>query len=107
MSKYQRHLHLIVVKNEVRGSNFSAVDRALQKHSQQHGTTQRQAHLPGLHKETMRKIDNLSFSFWGAENIKGKELDHLSLMERQRTKVWVKKAYQMLDIAFASLKAMK
>lgn len=74
MAKYQQHLQLVVVKNEGRGSNFSAVDRVLEKHGTNSGPTQRQCLLPGLHKETMRKIDNLSFSFWGLRTLKTKRL---------------------------------
>ena len=102
LSKYQDQLLFVGVKNEGRGKNFSAVDTAFSKYALTYNTLQ-QATLPRLHKETMQKIDQLSFSFWGAENIKGRGLQHLSLMERQRTRVWLKKSYQMLDTIFERL----
>jgi hypothetical protein len=105
LTKYNGRLNIVVIKNEGRGTNFNVIDRALEKHI---GTSlKQQATLPGLHRETMRKIDNLSFSFWGAENIKDKDMEHLSLMERQRTKVWIKKVYQMLDGIFSQLPTSK
>ncbi|SIS97488.1 hypothetical protein [Neptunomonas antarctica] len=105
LKKYNDVLDFVVVKNEGRGTNFSAIDASLTKHV---GSARKrklqQAMLPGLHKETMRKIDKLSFSFWGAGNIKGNGFAHLSLMERQRTKVWLKKSYHMMDYLFDNLK---
>lgn len=103
LTKYQNSLTFVGVKNEGRGTNFSAIDVFFEKHAVTNDKKRQQAILPGLHKETMRKIDNLSFSFWGAENIKGKNLQHLSLMERQRTKVWLKKSYKMLENVFSRL----
>ena len=57
----------------------------------------RQLTLPALHAATIRRIEKLNFSFWAAEHVKDGDAQHLSLMERQRTKVWVKKAYAMID----------
>jgi hypothetical protein len=45
----------------------------------------------------MRKIDKLNFSFWSAANVKDGETPYLSLMERQRVKVWLKKCYAAFD----------
>ena len=88
------------VKNEGPGKNFSAVDTVFEKYALTYNTLQ-QTTLPRLHKETMQKIDQLSF--WGAENIKGRGLQNLSLMERQRPRVWLKKFYQMRDTIFERL----
>ena len=98
LSKYTEHLHCVVVKNQGCGSNFSKIDAMLEgnfSHTDK-GVWIHQAVLPELHAETMRKIDELNFSFWGAEHIKDAK-PHLSLMERQRTKVWLKKAYALFD----------
>lgn len=102
-NKHPNNLRFVGIKNEGRGTNFSGVDATITAHTGQHGEKLQKATLPGLHKETMRKIDKLSFSFWGAENIKDKNLQTLSLMERQRTKVWLKKSYSMLDTIFSTL----
>ncbi|CAA6814135.1 MAG: Unknown protein [uncultured Thiotrichaceae bacterium] len=96
LTKYTDHLHCVVVKNKGCGSNFTKIDNVLESafnHTDK-GVWVHQAVLPELHSETMRKIDELNFSFWGAEHLKDTK-PHLSLMERQRTKVWLKKAYAL------------
>ncbi len=99
MNKYGSGLDSIVVKNYGCGGNFSAADKVIQAAA----ASTREANLPALHAETMRKIDNLSFSFWAAQTLKDDTAEHLSLMERQRARIWLKKAYQELDQVFASL----
>ncbi len=101
LDKYHGKLHCIVVKNLGRGSNFEAIDRLTTNLGSGVIATQ----LPALHPATMNKIDKLSFSFWGAQNIRGTNTPHLSLMERQRTKVWMNKAYAALQDALAKLPA--
>ncbi len=99
LGNYGAQMNCIVVKNYGCGSNFSAVDGIIAAHA----TPPQQANLPGLHAETMRKIDQLSFSFWAAQNLKDSEAAHLSLMERQRARIWLKKSYQEIGGVFASL----
>ncbi len=103
LAKYGSLLNIAVVKNEGRGSNFAAVHAVLENAPSHTVEKTQHAALPALHKETMRKIDELSFSFWGAENIKDKNLEHLGLMERQRTRVWMKKANSLFDGVFSGL----
>ncbi|MFV8816574.1 mobilization protein [Haliea sp. E17] len=99
MGRYSGQLNCILVKNFGCGGNFSAVEDVVRDS----GSAAAQASLPGLHAETMRKIDNLSFSFWAAQNLKDDSGGHLSLMERQRARIWLKKAYQEIGAVFASL----
>jgi hypothetical protein len=42
----------------------------------------------------MRKIDHGNLSFWAAGNNKSAGL---TLMERQRTRVWVRRVYEQFD----------
>ncbi|MEE4235628.1 MAG: hypothetical protein V2I51_02800, partial [Anderseniella sp.] len=49
--------------------------------------------LPALHEATMRKVDHQAASFWAAANSR----DGLGLMDRQRVRVWLRKAYLPLD----------
>ncbi|ANG64614.1 mobilization protein MobD [Marinobacterium aestuarii] len=100
LAKYGSRMNIAVIKNEGRGTNFATIDAILHSDPATAGGSTRHAALPALHRETMRKIDELSFSFWGAENIKDKNLEHLSLMERQRTRVWIKKTYALFDELF-------
>jgi hypothetical protein len=105
LRKYGKRITCVVVKNKGCGTNFALVDTTLAQLNGDVDGRLRQATLPALHKETMRKIDELGFSFWGAENLKEDGLPHLSLMERQRTKIWAKKAYSIFDDVFAPLEA--
>ena len=50
-----------------------------------------------LHDGTMRKIDKLSLNFWAAGNLTERAEGTLSLMERQRTRVWCKKSYAEIE----------
>nr|WP_067286339.1 mobilization protein MobD [Marinobacterium profundum] len=100
LAKYGSRMNIAVIKNEGRGTNFATIDAVLHFHPATNSGSTQHATLPALHRETMRKIDELSFSFWGAENIKDKNLEHLSLMERQRTRVWIKKTYALFDELF-------
>ncbi len=103
LAKYGAKMRCIVIKHKGRGNNFSAVDSVIT--SATVATTDKllQATLPALHAETMHKIDELNFSFWGAENLKENGIEHLSLMERQRTKVWLRKAYAIVDDVYSCL----
>ena len=101
LKKYAQGINCVVVKNKGCGSNFAAVDKVLAALPSESKGNVKEFTLPALHGETMRRIDELSFSFWGAENIKEGALPHLSMMERQRTKVWGKKAYAIFDAVYA------
>lgn len=98
LAKYNSHLHSVVVKNQGRGHDFSALENLpiVQQSLQQ-------ISLPALHADTMRKIDKLNFSFWAAMNVKDNPQGHLGLMERQRTKVWMKRVYAAFDSVFNEL----
>ncbi len=94
--KYNDMLHCIAVKNEGRGSDFAEINTLLDGLNDNQRFLQ-QGVLPSLHESTMHKIDKLDFSFWAAANAKDHGLDHLSLMERQRTRVWLKKSFAMIE----------
>jgi len=103
LPKYRNALTCTVIKNEGRGSEFSAVDKIIAELSQTDGSDIKHAVLPALHAPTMHKIDTFNFSFWGAANFKESGAEHLNLMERQRTKVWTRKAYGVLDTLLADI----
>ena len=102
IDKYHEKLHLAVVKNHLRGDDFSEVE-AIPALSAPLSVVD-QIDLPALHAGTMHKIDKLNFSFWAAANINDKSVDHLGIMERQRAKVWMKKVYAMVDDVLALVK---
>ncbi len=99
LTRYSSIMQCVVVKNQGCGKNFQAVDALIQGNASPVTTIT----LPGLHAETMHRIDDLSFSFWAAQNLKDDGAEHLSLMERQRARVWLKKAYAALEQALGNL----
>ena len=91
--KYGSTVGYIIVKNYGRGADFSSFE-----HSEARKLAD-QAHakimeLDELHKPTMRKIDNLSASFWSAIH---NNQDGLGIIERHRVKVWARNAYREFD----------
>ncbi len=101
LAKYNTLLHCVVVKNQGRGSDFYALESlAVLQNEKPH---LQQVCLPALHADTMHKIDKLSVNFWAAMNVKDNPLGHLSLMERQRTKVWIKRIYETFNTVFKQL----
>jgi hypothetical protein len=85
----------IVVKNQGRGTDFSELDEspALEKALT---LGARVITLSQLHEASMRKIDRQNASFWAALNNRSGP-DGLGLLERQRVKTWLKKAYETFD----------
>ena len=83
----------VVVRNHGRGKDFSALDVSPTRTAAE---TLGAAFidLPELHAPTMRKVDHLNASFWAAVQNKA---SGLGLMERQRVKVWTRKAYAQFD----------
>jgi hypothetical protein len=95
LNQYQTDLQCIIVKNKGRGQGFNELDRLLALNSASNAPLQ--MCLAPLHDSTMRKIDKLNFSFWSAINVKEGETPYLTLMERQRVNVWLKKCYATFD----------
>lgn len=100
LQKYQASLTCITVKNQGRGTDFSELE-ALPAFAENQLTSKLyQIALPTLHAATLHSTDKLNFSFWAAANLK-ETGPHLSMMERQRTRVWLKKTYSLFDEVFA------
>ncbi|HEC52146.1 hypothetical protein LCGC14_0180020 [marine sediment metagenome] len=99
--KYGGVMPFVVVKNHGRGNDFSDIDAVLAK-----GRAARLlgvVDIPELHTATLHRIDKLSLGFWSAINVKSSNGAHLSLMERQRTKVWLRKAFDSIGAVFRSI----
>ncbi len=87
----------VLVRNRGRGSDFSLLDDSEEK-TRAETLGARSMDLPALHAPTMRKIDRVGASLWAAANNKDPELGpSLGLLERQRVRVWLGKAYAELD----------
>jgi len=92
--------HIVCVRNHGRGRDFTLFDQAkLQNRIEQLGGEV--IDLPALHPATMLKIDAHDKSFWGAvHNTNPSAGPCLSLMERQRAKVFLRKVAAILDPLF-------
>lgn len=89
----------ILVRNLGRGSDFSLLNESEAK-AIADGYGAQTIDLPGLHPGTMRKIDRVGASLWAAANNKDEARGpSLGIIERQRVKVWLNKAYAQLDAA--------
>jgi hypothetical protein len=94
---YGDKVDYVIARNFGRGSDFS--------HLHEPELSRRLVELevsmidvPALHAPTMRKIDHISASFWAAANNKDDSLGPvLGLLERQRVKTWLNRAYSQFD----------
>ena len=86
-------LSYVIVRNLGRGKDFSEFERSRTRAAA--ATLGAPViTLPELHAATMRKVDHWDLSFWAASENKAAGL---GLMERQRVRVWMRKAYEQLD----------
>lgn len=92
-------MKFVVVKNHGRSIDFSQFDESsvVERLKAAGGLV---LDLPLLHAATMYKIDKKGSSFWAAMNSLDDSLALLP-MEKQRTKLWLKEAYQAVDQIFA------
>ncbi|GAC1629305.1 MAG: hypothetical protein NVS9B10_20290 [Nevskia sp.] len=96
LDRFGAQLDYTLVLNQLRGEDFEIFEKSGQK---QRALTlgAKLAVLPRLHEAAMTRIDARSTSFWAAAHSGDKELTGLGLLERQRVKVWLGKAYAELD----------
>jgi CobQ/CobB/MinD/ParA nucleotide binding domain len=93
LDQFGGRLPLVVVLNEVRGGDFTILESsgALARAKALGATVMT---LGRLQDSTMQKIDAHNTSFWAASNRGGKEGSTLGLLERQRVKNWLHRAYE-------------
>ena len=97
LSTYGAGPDYVLVRNYGCGSDFSLFDESEEKKNAE-SVGARIMDLPSLHAGSMRKIDRVGASLWAAANNKDEKIGPtLGLLERQRVKVWLKKAYAELD----------
>ncbi len=86
----------VLVRNHGRGKDFSLFDESKAK-AEALALGARIIDLPALHAGSMRKIDRVGASLWAAANNKDEAVGPtLGLLERQRVKIWLNKAYAEL-----------
>lgn len=95
LDRFESRVDYVLVLNQLRGDDFAILDKSgLRARALALGA--RIISLPRLHESAMTRIDENSSSFWAAANSGDKALTGLGLLERQRVKVWLGKAYAEL-----------
>jgi hypothetical protein len=96
LDQFGDRMKLVIVLNEVRGDQFDILKAS--------GELERAASLGAavisirkLQDSTVQKIDAHSSSFWAATQPSEKVATGLGMLERQRVKVWLNKAYEQFD----------
>lgn len=92
IDRYGAAASYVVVLNYGRGKDFSAF-RGSPARAAAEAVGARFIELPELHAATMRKVDHLAASFWAAGQSRA---GGLGLMDRQRLKVWMRKANEQI-----------
>jgi len=97
LGTYGERPDYVLVRNLGRGSDFSLFEGSEEK-ARALALGAQVMDLPSLHAPTMRKIDRTGASLWAAANNKNPKVGPaLGLLERQRVRVWLNKAYGELD----------
>jgi len=96
LDQFGGRLGLVLVLNEIRGDGFELLGASgqLERAQALGAQVMRLRHLPDA---TMQKIDGHSTSFWAAVNHSERAATGLGLLERQRVKVWLQRAYAEID----------
>lgn len=92
LDRFGDQLDYTLVLNQLRGEDFDILEASGQK-DRALALGAKIATLPKLHDAAMTRIDARSTSFWAAAN----DGIGLSLLERQRVRVWLAKAYGELE----------
>jgi hypothetical protein len=96
LDRFAKDLHYVLVRNQVRGNNFSVLEdsgeqaRAIDMGAQV-------VAIKHLHDAVINKIDATNSSFWAAKNVADKDGPGLGLMDRQRVKMWLRDVYREFD----------
>jgi hypothetical protein len=96
LDRFGQRVHYVIVKNQLRGDDFGQLqrsgelDRAL-------GLGARVIEVRRLHDAVVQKIDARNSSFWSARQSGHIDGPGLSLMERQRLKLWMGHAYDAIS----------
>ena len=100
LDRFGQRLHYVLVCNELRGDDFSMLERSGQL-DRAMGLGAKVVRVRRLHDAVIQKIDARNASFWDARNSSGIDGPGLGLMERQRLKMWLAHAYAELAKAGA------
>ena len=97
LDRFGPSLRYVLVRNHVRGSDFSVLEQSGEQ-SRAMSLGAQVVTMRKLHDTVINKIDATSSSFWKAKTPEGNEAPStLGLMERQRLKMWMRDLYRELD----------
>ncbi|MFZ4701623.1 MAG: mobilization protein [Candidatus Methylumidiphilus sp.] len=96
LDQFGGKLKLVVVLNEVRSDNFKLLANSGER-ARAEALGAKFISIARLQESAMQKIDGQGTSFWAALNPAVKTANGLGLLERQRVKVWLKKAYGQIE----------
>jgi hypothetical protein len=88
LDRFGRRLRYVVVRNQLRGDDFSQLDQSGEL-DRARGFGAKVVDLKRLHDAVVQKIDASDSSFWAAKNAASGSNPKLGLMERQRLKLWL------------------
>lgn len=98
LDRFGSRLNYVLVLNQLRGDDFSQLDRSGQgARAQSLGA--RVVRLRHLQDTVLRKIDAADSSFWAASHAASSEGPKLGLLERQRLKLWLAHAAAEIEAA--------
>jgi hypothetical protein len=92
LDQFGERIKLVLVLNEVRGDRFEILE-ASGELARAKALGASVISLRRLPDTTMQKIDQHGVSFWAAVNHPDRAASGLGLLERQRVKVWLNRAY--------------
>jgi hypothetical protein len=92
MDRHGTRLNYTLVLNQIHGDDFRILDNSGEK-QRALAMGASVITLKRLHQTSTIKIDAGSLSFWAAANQSEGDTSGLSLLERQRVKVWLKNAF--------------
>jgi hypothetical protein len=96
LDQFGSRMKLVLVQNALRGDRFEILEASGQRERAE-GLGARVINLGHLPDTTMQKIDDRGSSFWAALNQTDKDSAPLGLLERQRVKIWLSRAYQQIE----------
>ena len=100
LDRFGTGLRYVLVRNQLRGDDFTQLEKS--GHLERaHSMGAKVISLKHLQDTVVQKIDAHNSSFWAAQNAPRADGPGLSLMERQRLKMWINHAYGELAAAGA------
>ncbi len=92
LAQFGERIDYVLVRNQLRDESFSILESSpLMAELERLGV--QSIDLKRLHAPTMTKVDRNSYSFWAARHRDSESEHGLSLLERQRVKIWLNHAY--------------